>query len=83
MSTEGLPEDYQVLQGTRYFGGKGKICIARYGGSYRGVKVKVAGDNGAVGLILYSDPTDDGYMRGDVYPRGFRGVRKTRYSVAQ
>ena len=49
---------------------EGKICIARYGGSYRGVKVKVADDNGAVGLILYSDPTDDGYMRGNVYPRG-------------
>ena len=65
----GLPEDYQILsdQGISV---NGKICIARYGGSYRGVKAKVAGDNGAVGLILYSDPADDGYMRGDVYPRG-------------
>ena len=66
---KGLPEDYQALseQGISV---NGKVCIARYGGSYRGVKAKVAGDNGAVGLILYSDPTDDGYMRGDVYPRG-------------
>ena len=66
---KGLPEDYQILsdQGISV---NGKICIARYGGSYRGVKAKVAGDNGAVGLILYSDPVDDGYMRGDVYPRG-------------
>ena len=66
---KGLPEDYQMLakQGISV---EGKICIARYGGSYRGVKAKVAGDNGAVGLILYSDPADDGYIRGDVYPRG-------------
>lgn len=66
---QGLPEDYQILsdQGISV---NGKICISRYGGSYRGVKAKVAGDNGAVGLILYSDPADDGYMRGDVYPRG-------------
>ena len=65
----GLPEDYQILK-ERGISVAGKICIARYGGSYRGVKAKVAGDNGAVGLILYSDPADDGYMRGDVYPRG-------------
>ena len=65
----GLPEDYQFLS-ERGISVAGKICIARYGGSYRGVKAKVAGDNGAVGLILYSDPADDGYMRGDVYPRG-------------
>ena len=65
----GLPEDYQILN-ERGISVAGKICIARYGGSYRGVKAKVAGDHGAVGLILYSDPADDGYMRGDVYPRG-------------
>lgn len=65
----GLPEDYEILK-ARGISVVGKICIARYGGSYRGVKAKVAGDNGAVGLILYSDPDDDGYMRGDVYPRG-------------
>lgn len=65
----GLPEDYQILK-ERGISVAGKICIARYGGSYRGVKAKVAGDNRAVGLILYSDPADDGYIRGDVYPRG-------------
>lgn len=65
----GLPEDYRILR-ERGVSVEGKICIARYGGSYRGVKAKVAGDNGAVALILYSDPADDGYMRGDVYPRG-------------
>ena len=66
---KGLPEDYQILS-EHGISVNGKICIARYGGSYRGVKAKVAGDNGAIGLILYSDPSDDGYMRGDVYPRG-------------
>ena len=66
---KGLPEDYQILR-EQGISVDGKICIVRYGGSYRGVKAKVAGDNGAVGLILYSDPADDGYMRGDVYPRG-------------
>ena len=40
------------------------------GGSYRGVKAKIAGEQGAIGLIIYSDPADDGYMKGDVYPRG-------------
>ena len=65
----GLPEDYEVLNALGV-SVEGKICIARYGGSYRGVKAKVAGDNGAVALILYSDPKDDGYVRGDVYPRG-------------
>jgi N-acetylated-alpha-linked acidic dipeptidase len=49
---------------------KGKIVIARYGKSFRGVKAKVAEENGALGLIIYSDPMDDGYMKGDVYPRG-------------
>ena len=66
---KGLPEDYQLLE-EQGISVAGKICIVRYGGSYRGVKAKVAGDNGAVGLILYSDPGDDGYMKGDVYPRG-------------
>ena len=65
----GLPEDYRTLS-ERGVSVEGKICIARYGGSYRGVKAKVAGDNGAIALILYSDPKDDGYIRGDVYPRG-------------
>ena len=48
----------------------GKIVIARYGGSWRGIKPKVAYENGAIGAILYSDPRDDGYFQGDVYPDG-------------
>src|SRR5207253_8721058 len=49
---------------------KGKIVIARYGSSFRGVKAKVAEENGAIGIIIYSDPADDGYTQGDVYPKG-------------
>lgn len=65
----GLPPSYEALKklGVDV---KGKIVIARYGGSFRGVKAKVAEENGAVGLIIYSDPADDGYMQGDVYPNG-------------
>src|SRR5712691_8465064 len=65
----GLPNDYEDLRkaGVEV---KGKIAIARYGNSFRGVKAKVAEDSGAIGLIIYSDPVDDGYMRGDVYPKG-------------
>ena len=65
----GLPPDYEALKklGVDV---KGKIVIARYGNSFRGVKAKVAQDHGAVGLIIYSDPADDGYMQGDVYPKG-------------
>lgn len=65
----GLPDDYRKL-GEMGISVEGKIAIARYGGSYRGVKAKLAGEQGAVGLIIYSDPADDGYMKGDVYPRG-------------
>ena len=65
----GLPPDYEALKklGVDV---KGKIAIARYGNSFRGVKAKVAEDHGAIGLIIYSDPADDGYMQGDVYPKG-------------
>src|SRR5438552_1779275 len=48
----------------------GKIAIARYGRSYRGIKAREAEKHGALGLIIYSDPADDGYVRGDVYPLG-------------
>ena len=65
----GLPDDYRKLS-EMGISVEGKIAIARYGGSYRGVKAKIAGEQGAVGLIIYSDPVDDGYMKGDVYPRG-------------
>ena len=49
---------------------KGKIVIAKYGGSWRGIKPKVAAEHGAIGCIIYSDPEDDGYTQGDVYPEG-------------
>jgi N-acetylated-alpha-linked acidic dipeptidase len=49
---------------------KGKIAIVRYGGNFRGVKAYIAQQYGAAGVIIYSDPQDDGYVRGDVYPRG-------------
>jgi N-acetylated-alpha-linked acidic dipeptidase len=65
----GLPNDYEAIKqaGVEV---KGKIAIARYGNSFRGVKAKVAEDNGAIGLIIYSDPANDGYAQGDVYPKG-------------
>ncbi|HNT22710.1 MAG TPA: M28 family peptidase, partial [Saprospiraceae bacterium] len=65
----GVPADYEELarMGVEV---KGKIVIAKYGGSWRGIKPKVAYENGAVGCLIYSDPEDDGYKRGDVYPEG-------------
>ena len=65
----GLADDYRKLSDMG-ISVEGKIAIARYGGSYRGVKAKIAGEQGAVGLIIYSDPADDGYLKGDVYPKG-------------
>jgi N-acetylated-alpha-linked acidic dipeptidase len=65
----GLPDDYAALKKIKV-DVRGKIVIARYGRSFRGVKAKVAEENGAVGLIIYSDPADDGYAQGDVYPNG-------------
>ncbi|HET9401215.1 MAG TPA: transferrin receptor-like dimerization domain-containing protein, partial [Candidatus Acidoferrales bacterium] len=49
---------------------KGAIVIARYGGSWRGIKPKVAAEHGAIGCLIYSDPRDDGYNEGDVFPKG-------------
>ena len=49
---------------------KGKIVIVRYGGNFRGVKVYIAQQRGAKGVLIYSDPADDGYAKGDMYPRG-------------
>jgi N-acetylated-alpha-linked acidic dipeptidase len=65
----GLPRDYEELDrlGVSV---KGKIVIARYGASWRGIKPKVAAEHGAVGCIIYSDPRDDGYFAGDVFPAG-------------
>ncbi len=65
----GLPEDYDKLA-EMGIDVKGKIVIAKYGRSWRGIKPKVAQEHGAVGCIIYSDPMGDGYFRGDVYPKG-------------
>ena len=65
----GLPEDYETL--AKYgIDVKGKIVIAKYGRSWRGIKPKVAQEHGAIGCLIYSDPQDDGYGAGDVYPAG-------------
>jgi len=65
----GVPADYDELD-KRGIDVKGKIVIARYGGSWRGIKPKVAAEHGAIGCIIYSDPRNDGYYQGDVYPKG-------------
>src|SRR5207253_229681 len=65
----GIPADYDILA-RNGVDVKGKIVIARYGGSWRGIKPKVAAEHGAIGCIIYSDPRDDGYFAGDVYPKG-------------
>ena len=65
----GLPADYEELE-RRGIDVTGKIVIAKYMGSWRGIKPKVAAEKGAIGCIIYSDPQDDGYARGDVYPEG-------------
>src|SRR3954469_2725310 len=65
----GIPEDYETLD-RMGISVKGAIVIARYGGSWRGIKPKVAAEHGAVGCLIYSDPHEDGYNRGDVFPKG-------------
>jgi len=65
----GIPQDYEQLE-RRGIDVRGKIVIARYGGSWRGIKPKVAAEHGAIGCLIYSDPRDDGYFMGDVYPGG-------------
>ena len=75
----GVPEDYRVLDSLG-ISVRGKIVIARYGRSWRGIKPKVAAEHGAVGCLIYSDPRDDGYWVGDVYPAGpmrpWQGVQR-------
>ena len=65
----GIPEDYDELD-RMGISVKGAIVIARYGASWRGIKPKVAAEHGAVGCLIYSDPRDDGYAEGDVFPKG-------------
>ena len=65
----GMPGDYEYLA-RNGVDVKGKIVITRYGGGWRGLKPKLAAEHGALGCLIYSDPNDDGYYRGDAYPRG-------------
>jgi N-acetylated-alpha-linked acidic dipeptidase len=66
---QGMPDDYAELerQGVSV---KGRIVLTRYGGGWRGLKPKLAYEHGAVGCLIYSDPREDGYGAGDVYPKG-------------
>jgi N-acetylated-alpha-linked acidic dipeptidase len=65
----GVPDDYEKLErlGVSV---KGAIVISRYGASWRGIKPKVAAEHGALGCLIYSDPKDDGYYEGEVFPAG-------------
>jgi N-acetylated-alpha-linked acidic dipeptidase len=65
----GLPEDYEKLEKLG-ISVSGKIVIAKYGRSWRGIKPKIAYEHGAIGCIIYSDPKEDGYYQGAEYPRG-------------
>jgi N-acetylated-alpha-linked acidic dipeptidase len=73
----GMPEDYLELA-RRGVDVKGKIAIVRYGGGWRGLKPKLAQEHGAVGCLIYSDPQQDGYFAGDVYPKGGWRPENTR-----
>ena len=73
----GMPQDYVTLDSLG-ISVKGKIAIARYGHCWRGIKPKVAQEHGALGCIIYSDPSDDGYFQGEVYPKG---AFKSEYGV--
>ncbi len=73
----GLNSDYEELA-RMGIDVKGKIVIARYGQSWRGIKPKIAQEHGAIGCIIYSDPKDDGYYQGEVYPKG---AFKNEYGV--
>ena len=75
----GLIEDYAQLD-SMGVSVKGKIVLARYGRSFRGIKAREAEKNGAAALLIYSDPQEDGFVRGDVYPEGpmrpSRGIQR-------
>jgi N-acetylated-alpha-linked acidic dipeptidase len=65
----GIPEDYEQLDRLG-ISVKGKIVIARYYHSWRGIKPKVAAEHGAIGCLIFSDPHEDGFMQGDTFPKG-------------
>lgn len=75
----GLIEDYAVLDSLGV-SVKGKVVLARYGRSFRGIKAREAEKRGAVAALIFTDPADDGFARGDVYPEGpmrpSRGVQR-------
>ncbi len=75
----GLIEDYATLDSLGV-SVKGKVVLARYGRSFRGIKAREAEKRGAVATLIYTDPADDGFARGDVYPEGpmrpMRGVQR-------
>ncbi len=66
---KGRAEDFDWLE-EKGVNVRGKICLIRYGGVFRGLKVREAAEHGAAGVLLYSDPDDDGYRKGDVHPDG-------------
>src|SRR6202790_5399362 len=65
----GIPEDYEQLERLG-ISVKGKIVIARYFHSWRGIKPKVAAEHGAIGCLIYSDPREDGFVQGETFPAG-------------
>jgi len=65
----GTPEDFEKLEKLK-IDVRGKIVVVRYGQNFRGVKAFIAQEHGAAGVIIYSDPFDDGWRRGDKYPGG-------------
>ncbi len=65
----GTPEDFEKLERMK-IDVRGKIVLVRYRQNFRGVKVFIAQEHGAAGVILYSDPADDGWRKGDKYPDG-------------
>ncbi len=73
----GIPADYEELE-KRGISVKGKIVLAKYQGSWRGIKPKLAAEKGAIGCLIYSDPADDGYVQGATYPDG---AYKNEYGV--
>ena len=78
----GIPADYEELE-QRGISVKGAIVIAKYGGSWRGIKPKVAAEHGAVGCLIYSDPRDDGYAGGDVFPETQAEIDRLKTQIAQ
>ena len=68
-ATYGRLEDFDHLA-AQHIDLRGKIVLVRYGANFRGVKVYLAEQRGAAGILIYSDPHDDGYYKGDAYPIG-------------